>query len=79
MELGDEKNYFNENLTPVNSRLFYLCRKLRKDKKIAKAFTRNGKVFLSTSDDAFEEPLKVPNEMFLRKTFPEYDFRNSVF
>ena len=33
MELGNEKIYFNENLTPVNSRLFYLCRKLRKDKK----------------------------------------------
>ena len=66
--------YFNENLTPMNNRLSYFCRKWRKDKKIAKTFTRNGIVFLTKSDD--DEPLKVPNESFLRDLFPEYDFGN---
>ena len=74
MGLGNVKLYLNENLTPENNRLAYFCRKLKKDKKISKTFTRNGVVFLTKSDD--DEPLKVPNESFLRDLFPEYDFGN---
>ena len=70
--LDNTELYFNENLTPLNNKLAYLCRKLKKDKIIEKTNTRNGEVILFKFNS--DEGLKVPNESFSREMFPSYNF-----
>lgn len=43
---GNNKIFFNDHLTPENSKLFFEVRKMVKENKIESAWTRDGKIFV---------------------------------
>ncbi|KAL1446927.1 hypothetical protein WDU94_013892 [Cyamophila willieti] len=57
LKIKDKKLYFNDHLTPTNSKLFFEARKLYKAKKIHGTWTSNGTVVVKREDNS--HPIKV--------------------
>ena len=52
--------FINENLTPVNNRIAYNCKKLKRQNLISKTYTANGTVHLISNNIKRGKPVKVP-------------------
>ena len=64
--------FLSENLTPVNSKLAFYCRKLHRDGEIEKSYTINGIVTIIKDNDK----LKIHHLKDLQELFPEYVFHD---
>ena len=51
--------FINENLTPVNNRITYNCRKLKRQNLISKTYTVNGTVHVISNNIKRGKPVKV--------------------
>ena len=63
----------SENLTPLNSKLVFNCRKLKRDSKIEKCYTINRIVRIAKDNKL----MKIYHLKDLQELFPEYVFDNS--
>uniref|UniRef100_A0A8D9EYV8 FP protein C-terminal domain-containing protein n=1 Tax=Cacopsylla melanoneura TaxID=428564 RepID=A0A8D9EYV8_9HEMI len=57
LRISENKLYFNDHLTPTNSKLFFEARKLYKTKKIKGAWTSNGTVLVRRDENS--QPIKI--------------------
>ena len=75
--LGLNNNVFvNENFTPVNSKIFYNCRKLKRNNLISKTYTVNGTVHLiSDQKKKNGKPVKTLDIKSLIYLLPDFKFR----
>ena len=69
--------FINENLTPVNNRIAYNCRKLKRQNLISKTYTVNGMVYLISSNIKRGKPVKVFHMQTLLNLFPDVEFEAS--
>ena len=73
--LSNSGNIFiNENLTPMNNKLAFYCRKLKRDGYIEKTFLREGVVCIRGSSIGNGKTIKVLNFNTLFEYFPNFDF-----
>ena len=70
--------FINENLTPVNNKIAYNCRKLKRQNLILKTYTINGTVHIVSNNIKRGKPVKVLHMQTLFNLFPdvEYEVRN---
>ena len=73
MGLNDNILIINENLTPVNNKIAYNCRKLERNNLISKTYTVNGTVYLSHKIKN-GKPVKVLHMKSLIYLFPDFEF-----
>ena len=64
--------FISKNLTPVNSKLAFDCRKLKRDSEIEKCYTINGIVHIAKNNKL----MKIYHLKDLQELFPEYAFDN---
>ena len=69
--------FINENLTPVNNRIVYNCKKLKRQNLISKTYTVNGMVYLISNNVKRGKPVKVLHMQTLLNLFPEAEFEAS--
>ena len=69
--------FINENLTPVNNRIAYNCRKLKRQNLTSKTYTVNGTVHLISNNIKRGKPVKVLHMQTLLKIFPDVEFEAS--
>ena len=69
--------FINENLTPVNSRIVYNCRKLKHQNLIFKTYTINGMVYLIRNNIKRGKPVKVLHMQTLFNLIPDVEFEAS--
>ena len=69
--------FINENLTPVNNRIAYNCRKPKRQNLISKTYTVNGMVYLISSNIKRGKPVKVLHMQTLLNLFPDVEFEAS--
>ena len=67
----------NENITPVNNRIAYNCRKLKLQNLISKTYTVNGMVYLITNNIKRGKLVKVLHVQTLLNLFPDVEFEAS--
>ena len=73
--LSNSGNIFiNENLTPMNNKLAFYCRKLKRDGYIEKTFLREGVVCIRGSSIENGKTIKVLHFNTLFEYFPNFDF-----
>ena len=73
--LSNSGNIFiNENLTPMNNKLAFYCRKLKRDGYIEKTFLREGVVCIRGSSIENGKTIKVLHFKTLFEYFPNFDF-----
>ena len=65
--------YISENLTPMNSKLSYLCRELRRANLLQSCYTINGIVHI-TGNRVGNKTRKIFHESNLHELFPDFDF-----
>ena len=65
--------FVSENLTPINSKLAFNCRKLKRDGEIEKCCTINGIVHIAKNNKL----MRIDHLKYLQELFPEYVFGNS--
>ena len=70
--------FVNENLTLRNSKIAFLCRKLKRADHIEKTFTRDGSVHISNQDIQREKVLKIYHLNDLFRLFPGHDFGENI-
>ena len=63
--------FINENLTPVNNRIAYNCRKHKRQSLISKTYTVNGTVYLISKNIKRGKPVKVLHMQTLLHLFPD--------
>ena len=69
--------FINENLTPMNNRIAYNCRKLKRLNLISKTYTVNGMVYLISNNIKRGRPVKVLHMQTLLNLFPDVEFEVS--
>ena len=69
--------FINENLTPVNNRIAYNCRKLKRQNLISKTYTVNGMVCLISNNIKRGKPVKVLHMQTLFNLFSDAEFEAS--
>ena len=72
--LSNTDIFINENLTPMNNKLAFICRKLKKDGHIDKTLSRDGMVCFSSQNIQNGKTIKVLHLNTLIDTFPDLDF-----
>ena len=65
--------FVSENLTPINSKLAFNCRKLKRDSEIEKCYNINGIVHIAKNNKL----MRIDHLKYLQELFPEYVFDNS--
>ena len=68
----DTKLYFNENLSPYYRRLAWMCRVLKRSRKIFGTWTREGKIYYKFDEDSAPVVVSHPQEIY--DDFPSVDF-----
>ena len=68
--------FINENLTPMNNRIAYNCRKLKRLNLISKTYTVNGMVYLISNNIKRGRPVKVLHMQTLLNLFPDVEFES---
>ena len=74
--LSNANIFVNENLTITNNKIAYLCRSLKREKKIAKTYTTDGIVHICKL--ATSKPEKVLHVNELSVMFPEVQFEEDI-
>ena len=69
--------FIKENLTPVNNRIAYYCRKLKRQNLISKTYTVNGTVHLISNNIKRGKPVNVFHMQALPNLFPDVEFEAS--
>ena len=64
--------FISENLIPLNIKLAFICRKLKRDGKIERCYTTNGIVHVAKTNKL----MKIHHLKDLQELFPEYAFGN---
>ena len=73
--LSNSNNIFiNENLTPMNNKLAFYCRKLKRGGYVEKPFSREGVVCIKCRDFQDGKTIKVLHFNTLVDLFPNFDF-----
>ena len=67
----------NENITPVDNRIAYNCRKLKHQNLISKTYTVNGMVYLISDNIKRGKLVKVFHMQTLLNLFPDVEFEAS--
>ena len=70
---NQNKIYINEDLSPYMKKLAYFCRKLRKEKIIAKTKSEYGIIKIKIREDDHRWK-KITHEQDLMDIFPDYNF-----
>ena len=70
--------FINEILTPVNNRIAYNCRKLKRQNLISKTYTINGIVYLISTNIKRGKPVQVLLMQTLLNLFPDIEFEASI-
>ena len=70
--------FVNENLILRNSKIAFLCHKLKRADHIEKTFTRDGTVHISSSDIQRGKVLKIYHVKDLFNFFPDHDFGENI-
>ena len=77
--LSNSNNIFiNENLTPMNNKLAFYCRKLKTDGYVEKTFSRECIVCIRCRDFQDGKTIKVLHFNTLVDLFPNFDFGEDV-
>lgn len=66
--------FINENLTPLNNKLAFHCRKLKRDGFVDKTYSRDGVVCFSSTNVQNGKTIKVLHLNTLVDLFPSFDF-----
>ena len=66
--------FINENLTLRNSKIAFLCEKLKRADHIAKTFTRNATVHICSPDIQRGKVIKIYHLKHCFSFFPDHDF-----
>ena len=66
--------FINENLTPMNNKLAFYCRKLKRDGYVEKTFSREGVVCTRCRDIQDGKTIKVLHFNTLVDLFPNFNF-----
>ena len=69
--------FINKNLTPVNNRIAYNCRKLKRQNLISKTYTVHGTVHLISNKIKRGKPVKGLHMQTLLNLFPDVEFEAS--
>ena len=69
--------FINKNLTPVNKRIAYNCRKLKCQNLISKMYTDNGMVHLISNNIKRRKSVKFLHMQTLLNLFPDAEFEVS--
>ena len=67
------KLFVCENLTPYNQRLTWMCRELKRAKKIYNCWTSKGIIKLKRTMN--EQPISVDHESEIKSLYPDFIFK----
>ena len=73
--LSSSANIFiNENLTPMNNKIVFHCRKVTRDGQIDKTCSRDGVMHIASSNIRDGKVIKILPMSMLVDIFPDFDF-----
>ena len=64
----------NENLTPMNNKIAFYCRKFKRNGQIDKTYSRDGVIHIATGNIRDVKSNKILYMSMLLDTFPDFDF-----
>ena len=68
----DTRLYFSENLSPYYRHLAWMCRVLKRARKISGTWFRDGKLFYKIDDNSYPVHVSHPEDLY--EEFPDVDF-----
>ena len=76
--LSSDNIFINENLTPMNSKIVFHCRKLKSNGQIDKTYSRDGVIHIASSNIRDGKLIKLLHMSMLLDTLPDFDFGPDV-
>ena len=70
--------FINENLTQMNNKIAFHCRKLKRNGKIDKTYSRDGAIHIASSNIRYGKVIKTLHMGMLLDIFPDFDFAPDV-
>ena len=75
LSLSSSDNIFiNQNLTPMNNKIAFHCRKLKRNGQIDKTYSRDGVIHIASSNIRDGKVIKILHMSMLLDIFPDFDF-----
>ena len=75
LSMSSSDNIFiNENLTPMNNKIAFHCRKLKRNGQIDKTYSRDGVIHIASSNIRDGKVIKILHMSMLLDIFPDFDF-----
>ena len=71
---SSDKIFINENLTPMNNKIAFHCRKLKRNGQIDKTYSRDGVIHIASSNIRDGKVIKILHMSMLLDIFPDFDF-----
>ena len=66
--------FINENLTPMNNKIAFHCRKLKCNGQIDKTYWRDGVIHIASSNIRDGKVIKILHMSMLLDIFPDFNF-----
>ena len=71
---GSNNIFINENVTPMNNKIAFHCRKLQRNGQIDKTYSRDGVIHIASSNIRDWKVIKILHMSMPLDIFPDFDF-----